>query len=328
MGGQQRDEAAHGPVRDGQAGRRATKSQHHALREHLPNDSASPSAERAADGNLALAPRAPRHDDIGNVGAGDEEHREHGTEQHGEHRPSTAGVVLLQRQDVGVAPPIVRHAHRKRRTRPVGGSTHVTRRLRHRHAGPQSADHPQIALVPVLDTARRVDRRRQPQLRARRRQRKTTRHYTDHGARNAVDRDMAASDVRIGSERLPPQGIAQKHDPVRARAIVTSLEYATERGADAEQRTKIRRCVHGVHARGRAGRFAGATFAQKADVALEAVSGDAVERARVLAKLNEDRFRRRVRGPDANKLLGIAIGKRLEEHGVHDAEDRGVGADT
>ena len=322
MGGQQRDEAAHGPVRDGQAGRRATQSQHHALREHLPNDSASPSAERAADGNLALAPRAPRHDDIGNVGAGDEEHREHGTEQHGEHRPSTAGVVLLQRQDVGVAPPIVRHAHRKRRTRPADKGCDRDAIVE------QATSHGMQARIPPRKNRKEQGDDDKHQYRQRRLVKNAFLHLKQwRGSAVATATIIAAVTVSLtaGSSNIPSLLL---YYALTERAIVTSLEYATERGADAEQRKKIRRYVHGVHARGRAGRFAGATFAQKADVALEAVSGDAVERARVLAKLNEDRFRRRVRGPDANKLLGIAIGKRLEEHGVHDAEDRGVGADT
>ena len=82
---------------ESQADRPSRECQQHALGQELPHDAASIGAERDADRDLALAGDAARQQQIGDVGAGDEQDAGDRRGQQRQRRPRRADDLLVQR---------------------------------------------------------------------------------------------------------------------------------------------------------------------------------------------------------------------------------------
>ena len=143
-----------------------------------------------------------------------------------------------------------------------------------------------------------------------------------------VQRDLAADDRRIGPESPAPEPIAQKHDLMPAFDFLLPREVAAERRLDADNVEEP-----GSHENAAQPLGLGAA----ADVDGRGFDGGhGGERRVVAAPVVEVRRRdRSVQAAFARPLLAerhhIArrgIRQRPPEHGVDDAEDRGVGADA
>ena len=152
------------------------------------------------------------------------------------------------------------------------------------------------------------------------------RDHADDRERLAVENDCFSGDGRIGAETLPPEPFAQHRDLALARQILFRSEPAAQEHrhahdveesgghADAEERRRFARARendasgidHGRHALERL--IAALPFR-------ELVRADDVP-IRVVAPL-----------PGEHEAIGIAEGRRREEDGVDDAEDRGRRAD-
>ena len=86
--------------------RAAREREHDRLGEELPDDARAARAERRAHRDLLAAPERPREDEVGDVGAGDQQHEADRAEQHEQRRPHVADEVLVERDDRG-APALV-----------------------------------------------------------------------------------------------------------------------------------------------------------------------------------------------------------------------------
>ena len=82
--------------RESDAGEAAGDRQQQALLEHLPHYARLAGAERHADGDLALARRRARQQQVRQVGAGDEQHQQHRSAQNQQRRAQVAGDAPLQ----------------------------------------------------------------------------------------------------------------------------------------------------------------------------------------------------------------------------------------
>ena len=80
----------------------ASERQHQRFGEELPNDRRARRAERGANADFLRAMRRAVEQQVGDVGAGDEQHEEHGAEHREQQLPRLlADVVVGELLDVG-----------------------------------------------------------------------------------------------------------------------------------------------------------------------------------------------------------------------------------
>ena len=78
------------PARDDQAGRATRDGQHETFADQLSDHAAPACPERETHGDFTAPSRSTREEQVGDVGAGDEEHRGRGAEQQHTHDPRRA----------------------------------------------------------------------------------------------------------------------------------------------------------------------------------------------------------------------------------------------
>ena len=122
---------------DEQAERAADSREHEALGEHLANQLQASGAERRAHGNLAAPAREPRQDQVGDVGADDQQQEADRGRNQQQRRPHGGDELFLRRDDAG-APSGV--AVRIGRREPAGDHRHLALRLLLRDAIGEAAD--------------------------------------------------------------------------------------------------------------------------------------------------------------------------------------------
>ena len=84
-------------VGDDDAGEAAEQREHQVLGQHLTHQPAAAGAERRTHGQLLLAMAAAREQQVGDVGARDQQHQRHGAEQDHHRRPRHAADDLGHR---------------------------------------------------------------------------------------------------------------------------------------------------------------------------------------------------------------------------------------
>ena len=87
------------PGGEDKAERPLATGQHQALGEELPEQPPAAGAERGADGHLPVARRRAREEQVGHIGAGDEEHEGDGAEQDEQRQPHVTDDLLDERLD-------------------------------------------------------------------------------------------------------------------------------------------------------------------------------------------------------------------------------------
>jgi hypothetical protein len=146
----------------------AAQRQHQALGEELSGQPAPARAERGTDGQLALPGDAPGQEQVGDVGAGDEQDEADGHREHEEGRTDARRRRLGERPHVHLdrfplaEQQVRRHGarHRAGRRRSLGLG------LERRHAGPQAPQGREDLDAALLRVLRRIDDIREPQSRA------------------------------------------------------------------------------------------------------------------------------------------------------------------
>ena len=222
------------------AGGAAERRQHHRLGEQLPDDAAASRAEDDADRQLLLPRLRSREQQVGHVGARDEQHRADGEQQHHQRRPHVAEHLGRRRhqREAELAVVVVRVLLQEAR----GDRVDLGLRLRERRAGPQASERVQPVIAALLRVVR-PERQRHPDLRERparvvERQPQRRRQDADDGVGLGVELDRASDDRRIRSELRSPQPFGQHHDVRVARLILVRREHApgdrlrAERGED------------------------------------------------------------------------------------------------
>ena len=139
-------------------------------------------AERGAHGELALPRRRPRQQQVGDVGARDQQHEGHGAGQDEERRTHVTGQLIAQRDDAR-RPAGVEVREHLRQSRPTPASSRAAR-VRRVMPGLQASDDRQ------RPAARRARLRReanwQPHVYALVEKREAGRHDADDGVRRAL----------------------------------------------------------------------------------------------------------------------------------------------
>ena len=236
----------HAQVRQAEPGDGADAREDQALGQQLPQHAKTPGAERGTKGNLALARFGPRQQQVGDVGAGDEQQEADRTEEQPDRAAHRADDFIGQRQRHRVE----LHLHRVEafgRHR-AGDAMQFVGGLRHRRAGrePRRGEQPVTAVVGRV----RIHLERDPQL-ARlgileiRRQREPRRHHADDLVALAVDQDAAADDRRIRRVAAVPHPESENDHPRTAWQVF----LGRERTADERGRTEGRKEVCGYGGR-------------------------------------------------------------------------------
>jgi hypothetical protein len=92
-------EATEAQRRHAKAGNASGGGKHQALGEQLAHQPRAAGAERRPDADFALPCGGAREQEIGDIDARDEQHQQHGADQHEQRRPNLADHQLLQRKD-------------------------------------------------------------------------------------------------------------------------------------------------------------------------------------------------------------------------------------
>ena len=147
----------------------------------------------------------------------------------------------------------------------------------------------------------------------------------DDRMRLASEHDLAADDVRVGGECVPPERMADDgHWP----ADIVCRKSAPEDGSDAKQRQESWRDVGRARASGCAEpgerqvrRIEGFDGRERSGAVAPCLEGGIGDRARSARRLIERRL--------AGGHEGVGIGERWgrEDDGIHDREDRRAGAE-
>ncbi len=214
--------------RDPDADGAARHRQQQALDHQLADQPRATGAERSPHRELAPPPGCAHQQEVGHVGAGDEQHEPDGAEEQQEHRARPANHLLEPRHDPDAVALLLRMGL------PHGAldRLHVRARGLERHALLQPRDALELPLVPRVPAL--LVRQQRPQVRVGIGKVEAAGHHADDGVRQVVERDRAAHDRRIGAERAPPEAVAQDRDGGRTFVILFGQERTAERRRHAE----------------------------------------------------------------------------------------------
>src|SRR5262249_20012370 len=202
---------------------------------------------------------------------------------------------------------------------------HLVLRLPERDARLEPSQH--SVIVPLI-RADRIDAHRRQHIDTTVAVAEILRQHADDRIRIVVDRNALAGDGRIGAESPLPQPVAQDHDALAVRRIFLLRETAPDGRIHAQYAEEIRGDSDATDE-------LRLTATRQIDAGADAYrGGDAVERLTMLPPEDELGFAgvpethvRPIRREPHNPL-GLRVGKRAQEHGIHDGEDRRVSSDT
>ena len=324
---QEREDGARAPGGDEEPEPAAEEREEKALGEELPEEPLAPGAEGDADRELAGPAARAREEEVGHVGAGDEEDERDRAEEDEEERPHVSDHRVGERHQaragalVGVG---IGEGETARDAVEVG------LRLRDRHAGSQPPDAVdaeagaavlQERVLPLPD--RHVD---VAALEVPHDEVEARRQDADDGEVLAVEEEAAADDVGIAAELALPEAGADQDHRRRARPVLVGGEVAPEHRLDAEHAEEVRRDELALEAL----RLADAGQAEALH-ARHRHRGEAAVLPLPVAEVEErDRAAPEVRLAlvDRDQLLGARVRERLEEDAAHHREEGGVGADA
>ena len=317
-------------ARERNADERAHSGEQNALRQELPSDPSSCGSDRHPDRHLPRANGRAREEQVGDVGARNEQHDTDGDHEHRQRplilpsnfreaggRGGNAQRVLTV-LGLLVRTPVVRHRgsendRSKRRYAVV--------RLLRRDAGLRPSDDVQVPAAPVrevrLKTERRVHLTRFADADAGER---CVGNANDH-VRRAVERDRFANDRGRASELALPEPIAQYRGGSASGDVVSPGKETACRRPDTQRNEVV--AAHHVAMRD-------ADFAPRREVVgRPTVREDPGENVLPVADLLPDRVGELGHAPigterDAEELLRALDREGSQDNGVEQAEDRRV----
>ena len=333
--GQHLEQEALGPEENGQAGDGAEQREEHALRQQLTDEPCPGGSQRLADGHLAPSRAGARQEEVRNVQAPDEQDQSHRTQQQHQRLVHVADHGVLEGHQ-SHRPPV--------RPRVIAGELAVQGghqrvqallRLRDGEPGCEARDgRRKVPPVPrrVIEQGRAVEAGGGPDLDVpvpgrSPRGVEVRRHHADDVVQVRVELDTSAHDVRIAGEGPLPHAIADDDLRGESRPVIPGIEGAAQPRLHPDHMEVVRRHDQQAHALGlrRAAQI----------VVVVPRRRDVFEDPRALEVLplglghsHVPRAHSRKIVPDADQLLGPWIGQRMQEGGVHDAEDRGGRSDA
>ena len=336
------DHQVHRPGRQREAGGGRKQRQQQALGHELPAQAPDPGAERLPHGNLAHPRRRPHQDEIGHVGARDQQHESHGDRQdrercaHGtehhvrERLQEHAARIVLGIRALQLPGDIRQLRARGREGRPRREPADHEDGMRRPRQGIRirSERHPHVDVGSrtLVGEGARVRGRGENLQHS---QIGVVRHDPDDRRGRLVEEQHAADYLRVAAEALGPQRLADQGDGSAAGARLLACERPPEERLDAEHRQQPggNRQRRPPNRRPPLGRSRDLRSHERAE---------RVHLAAALPKVEEVRDGRRL--PDG---AAVAIGlphhdeavHRLERHGsqqhpVDDAEHGGGAADS
>ncbi len=311
------------PARQQHAERAAQKEQQRALDEHLPDETRPARPERRPDDALSRSRHGARQQEVGDVGARDEQHEAHGAEHQQQSLVGLAirrRVVLVERRHAEAAP-LVRS--RIVQLEPAGDRLELGPGLRERHARLEAREDIEVAMASAL----RVLGRHQGLQEIAPVPQHVRRQHADDRERAVIGPESPADDVRVRGKMASPVGLGEEHDTVVAGPLVVENEPAAEKGLHAQGGEPPARHE------GACDRLAGSAHGRDGEVR-PVIGGDLLEHGGLVPDVHEIRKRdvvdgvRRSASPDLDQPPGILVRQGTEHNRVDDAEDRGVGADA
>ena len=226
--------------RDERARRSARERQHQALGEELADDAQATGAERETNRDLALARKAAREREAGEVHARDEQHETHGPEQDERGAPQQGIDALIVEGHGG---------HAARPNGSFHGKCGVDLRSEHadgcvclldRHAGPAASEQGVAVRERFVEVEGHGRFQRPPHVGPPGQPTKSSRRHADDGQGGAIESDDLAQHIRVAAKAPLPQAVTDDCDRRRADAVVISRKQTPDAGVDAEQ-GKVRR---------------------------------------------------------------------------------------
>ena len=310
------------------------EGQQRGLGEQLRQETSATGAERRPERQFPLASQHPGQREVGDIGAGDQQHQGSGAQQNQQHRTGVAGQLLAERRGDGGVAGVGLIDLGEVLLEPAGHRGQVGAELLDGHPGPQPAERGHApeggaVLVHACFAARpeRTGRRRHVDVVVSWILRDRGQH-PDHRVGLVVHLEHGAHDVWVATEALLPVGVAQHQHRFGAQVVVGVDERAAEQRLHAKHGEKVGRHHPGQHPV----RLTAVQERERHAVILD----EAVQRLQLVAVVDDllDR-ERNVLGAGAGCLLArehqlvpVAVGQRLQQHAVDNAEDRGVGADA
>ena len=325
--GQQR-RGAGAPRRQGQPGDAAQCAQDQALGQELADQPSPAGSERRPDGELALPRGAGGQQQVGQVGAGDEQHDADGRSEHQQAAPRSSHHRLEQRRhphrlavvagrelllqaggdggEVGA-----RLVERRRRRQPAHAADEVPAAIGGGRVEPERQEDVGGAVRVLLDVA--IARRQ----------------HADHGVGLRVHPHRPADDAGRAGEAPPPEPITDERDRRRVGPILLRQERPAQRRLHPERREIGLRDPHHPDAFGVA---VGAADGGRADEPVRAHRGERAGVAGVVEEIGRRQIADLavvvVEAAHLDQSFGRRVGEWREQHRADDAEHRRVGADA
>ena len=225
-----RHQGAHAEVGQEQPHHAAGQRDDDALGEELPEQALPRGAERGAHRDLLRPRRGAGQQQVGHVGAGDEEHEPHRAEKDEQGGPDIAGGLEAQAGDVET--PVRRVLVGVIPLELLGEGPHLALGLRHRHPGLHPRREVEILVgAAVVGHLIGPEHDRRPDLRVPVEEvAEPARHDPDHLEALAVERQTSADDLRIRPEDPLPGVVAEHRDVLAPHRVLARLERAAQHG--------------------------------------------------------------------------------------------------
>ena len=323
------DQPVEAPIRQQHPEKSRERRREHALDQELADDPAARGPEGEAHRDLLAAGGETGEQQVGDVGARDEQHETDRGQQHQQGRPAVAHQVLVQQH--GVEPGLGVDLVGKRRGVTAGDDFDLVGGLRERDAGFETALHQQVAGAAVDQVGRQAFEVKDPggpRLGLVERKTEPGRQDADDRLGYAVEREALAEDGRVGAESFLPDRMSEQHDRRAAGPVFVRGEHPAEQGTDAEGGEKIGRDplrlqLFGIAASGQGeggeglGRHAGEHLLLVAQSHITQI-GDIRLLEAAVGK----------RGVDAHEPGGLGVREGPQEHGVDGGKNDDVRAQS
>ena len=312
---------------DRQAAQSARGGKQHSFGQQLAQDAPAAGAERHAHRNFFLPGDGARQQQIRNIDAHDQQHQRDRAREHQQRGPDIAYQAVVQAQNTSL-----RARSRSAELLGVGGLQSPVHQgqVRRRALGRDSllqTRNSGIEIGPVAGLGRRFGHRDQQGRGLVLGKLEPAGQDSGDGVQLAIERHPPGEDRGVTAESPHPEGVRDQRDCATARRRVGGRQIASDERRHSEHAQKTRR--RELH-------FQLLRLAVPRDRKLAArIGGESIEDGRLIAphRILE------IRHVEAEEVVfadvdrrdeaaGVPIGQGTQQHGIDDAENRRVGADS
>ncbi len=305
-----------------QSARGSNQPQQNVLREQLPQQAATACAECRPHGNFCAPRKTAGKLQIGNIGAHHQQDKQRCTQNQVEVERSIFSIDPIQQRLNLDSPPLIRCWILPGQM--FRDNFQFSLRLRRRHSPAQAPDNQVIVRTSIAKLG--IGRRKGKIDIGRRRVLHCLRHHADHRVAMLVQFNLPPQDPDVAAEVRFPEAVAQHRHAVPAALRLALIEHAAHQGtrphhAEEGRRRQLRLYVGRVASPGQAHiyRAANSHFFKRAALTLPVLKvpqGYLLVIASILLLI------------DGHHLVQVRHRQGTQNHGIHDAEDRRIGADA